>query len=582
MKKYLLVCFVLFSAVGLFAQEAADPAAEAPAASAVVEKPADPVKVPELPKLVDVVKPAVEVSGSTKLSWGIDLGKGDGSEGHKPDVKHGFKNEATWKVSFPLITKYTHPLAKDDMPVYGEVTIKDIEAGVESTHEKDKDAFHLTGKVGGIEGKLHFYGAYMTIYNKPEFKTNYADLWKPIAGKDDNTKTVEFKPGFDGWGTTIGYANKNIMGLDVGLKLGSNGNWESEEKYGDANKKEPFILKEVNAGDKPADDKAWVDPMTGELVKEATQRMTVFEYPRKDKKSGFHSQYGIGLDVKMNYEKLLAVKLGLNVTLVPAKTYTSSEGKTVKGYNEGIKGHVDKRNAFAFGTELMSEPIDNLKLKFAFDLGSQFATGNSKDGKPETDVALDMLFDTSYKWVSAGLYGAMGGIERGSRSDSSKHGLFDLGVYAKFETKADEKDASNLVKGLDAGVHLAAYRLLTKHDKNNKNTIPFIMKLWGGYRYMITDVISVRPFGEFWMETNHDESHVTAANRPNKPYIGNAFKVGVDFVPVEKVTVQAAFNMGGQNKEHAGSSWNDGKHALKPLNYASHKGTFILSCEVKF
>lgn len=56
---------------------------------------------------------------------------------------------------------------------------------------------------------------------------NYAQIWKPI----DNDKKYRaadhrFRGAFDGYGTKIGYANKDFMDLDVGLKLGSSSNWD--------------------------------------------------------------------------------------------------------------------------------------------------------------------------------------------------------------------------------------------------------------------------------------------------------------------------------------------------------------------
>ena len=80
-----------------------------------------------------VAEPKVDVDANATLSWGVDLGKGD-----KIDAKHGFENKASWAVKFPLIKKGNAVSTKSDVPVYGEVILKDIELDIVSKKGKNK------------------------------------------------------------------------------------------------------------------------------------------------------------------------------------------------------------------------------------------------------------------------------------------------------------------------------------------------------------------------------------------------------------------------------------------------------------
>ena len=201
MKKYLFICLALMSAALIWAEE---PTFE---------------------------EPRLDFEGDATVSWGIDLGSGTGGAAARYQT-HGFKNEMSWKVKFPIIKKGDKTSGrKEDAKVYGELTLKDIELAVESKH--DAKDFKPTGKVDKLEAKFVFFGAYLQVYNAPSFKTNYADLWKPI--KNDDFKDAwdkqgyKFEPGFGGFGTKIGY-KYDALGLDVGLKVGSNNSWNPSKR----------------------------------------------------------------------------------------------------------------------------------------------------------------------------------------------------------------------------------------------------------------------------------------------------------------------------------------------------------------
>ena len=558
-----------------------------------------------------IEEPKIDIEADAKVSWGVDLGSGKGKTAEDRGVQHGFKNESSWKVKFPLIKKGDKTSAKSDMPVYGEVTVKDIELNIQSKHDKNDKKFALDGKVDKLEAKLHFYGAYLQVYNKPDFKTNYANLWDPIAADDFKADkgSYQFKPGFDGYGTKIGYANKNFMDLDVGLKFGSNGNWEAKKSDGEIDYSKPGKWTAVKKGKTAVvpEGKIWVDADQGvqyferSFISAETYDRGFIEYSIKGKKDGYHSKYGIGFDFAMKpLDKMLGIKFMLNTTFGAARTHTNKNGKKVDGYNWGVStNQVADKIALSFGTEVTSEPMDGLKLKFGFDGGSKFYTSNIKEGKPVEAFAWDMLFDTQYKWIGGGVYVASAGTPYAGydhqTSDLSRLETANMAVYLKFETKGDKKEASNLVEGLDAGAYVSMYNLLSKKNKDpakdgnkvlgirsneSKETLDMLLKLWAAYRVNINDAMSIKPFATFWGETNHIEfgKGGDPAKYPKdvKPYFGIAYDLGVIYSPVEKVEVEAKWAHG---KIGNNVYW---KLIEKPVNYNTHNGTFTLSVKVKY
>lgn len=503
MKKYLLVSLtLLFAAAFLWAGDVTNTKAEE--------------------------EPAIE--GSATLSWGIDLGSGTGNTDERK-VMHGFRNEAEWKVTFPLLKKGDAPSkTPEGAQVYAEVQIKDIELGFESKH--DAKDFKTTGKVGGISGKLMFYGAYLIVYNKPNFTTNYADLWKPLNGGDEE---FQFKPGFSGYGTKIGYKNADIFGLDVGLKLGSNGDWEG--KYPDKKDTDPLL----------------------------------------------HSKYGIGLDFSMKpLDKMLEFGLGVNATFDKAKHYKDTAGRKA----------AEDKNVIGFGAEVKSEPIDHLKFKLGFDGGMSFVTKNMKDAKPVNVFAWDMLFSASYRWISSGIYVAGAGTPFAgfdlTTTDPAKKETADMGVFLKFETKGEkETDGNYLVKGLDASAALGMYSLLSKYRKDDKKQLPVFVKLHAAYKAMINDSMWIKPFATFWGETNHWENKTSTA--VTNPYFGIAYALGVEYQPLEKVTLKAEWTHGITKDKRYGGGWTQVKDTNEilyvitdPVQHKNHNGRFILSLKVSY
>ena len=568
MKKYLFVHLIILSAAAfLWAQEAPVAAEPAPAAAPAAEAPA-PAPAPK----PAAAEPAVDIEAEGTVTWGIDLGKGKMSA---KTIKHGFTNEASWKVSFPLMKKASRTSTGNDVPVYGEVTLQDIELNLTSEKDKNGGNFTVGGKVKEIEAKFVFYGAYITAFDAPSFKSNYANLWDPLKknGKfKKGSDTFKFEPGFDGYGFKIGYANEQFMDLDVGLKFGSNGNWNSgdpdpqpaETKFKYFNGRDSLDDHEVAYdivnhivyhGEKvdtskltdiviPGQAVGTIPPLTvipsqtlenwedgGDTPKEGT-----YLFAKRGDADGkdVHSKYGAGLDFALKpLGKMLTLALTVNSTFAPAKDY------------KRVGGDKDTNVKLSTGAEITSEPIDALKLKLGFDGGMMY-------GKK---FAWDMLFNTEYKWVGGGLYVA---------SDKAKYGAgkTDMAAYVKFETKAGAKEASNLVKGLDAGVYLGFYKLTTTKKAAE---LPMLLKGWVSYKAAINDSSWIKPFTTIWMQNNR------LAN--NKP--GVAYDVGVTYSPAEKVELTAKWMHGKVGNNHL---W---KLISAPAVF-DHNGRFTLALKVKY
>lgn len=375
MKKYLLVSLaMLFAAAFVWADEA---------------KEAEGLKM--------------DVSGDATLEWGIDRGSGKDAK-----AIHGFNNKAKIEVKIPLVKK-GDKVSKGDAPVYAEVKVGEIEATVKAEAKDDgpgksaEGSFGFDGTVKKVSAKLHFYGAYLSVYDKPSFKTNYAKMWEPVNKHGDHKDNFKYEPGFDGFGTKLGYAKKDLMDLDVGVKFGSITNMDGK------------------------------DP---------------------DNNNRPHVNYGAGFDFSMKPVKdLFEFALGVNATFDEAQYYFGTD----KAHKNG------KEKAIGFGAEVVSKPVKDLELKLGFDGGT--AT-TDKAGK-SVSFAWDMMFNAKYKWVSGGVYVASIGTPfEGATKDNKPTADLGLYAKFETKGEKPE-DANFLLKGLDAGAYLGVYHLLSSsNDKD--------------------------------------------------------------------------------------------------------------------
>ena len=473
---------------------------------------------------------AIDIEADATLSWGVDFGSSSDST-----PRHGFNNEASWTVKFPIYKKADRTSTKSNVPVYGEVSLTEVKLNIVS-EDGDKKKFIVDGKVKGLKAKLVFYGAYLTVHDKPDFSANYAQIWEPLEKDDDyDEKPFTFKGKFDGYGTKLGYANKDLMDLDVGLKFGSNGNWETEPD-------KPEIDYTVAPSDvhnlapvppappaKVPADKIWVSKVDGKKYYEDEKPAPgeYWEYGVKPVDPAKHGIYGIGFDFSMKpLDKMLAVALTVNSVL-----HTS----------------YDKNPNVTFGVKVTSEPIDGLAFKAAFD--GMYVFDKSFDW--------DTLFTAQYKWVGAGVYVGSEGTFIGKGTPDN---MVDMAVFAQFETKGEKEDATNLVEGLYAGVYVGMYRLIRGA---NDNKFPLFTKVWGAYKININDSMWIKPFADLWLETVGKDVKL-------------AYDLGVTFSPVEKVEVQAKWNQGTTDKNKYETVID--KSALN----GDHYGTFVLSLTVKY
>ena len=477
---------------------------------------------------------AIDIEADATLSWGVDFGSSSDST-----PRHGFNNEASWTVKFPIYKKADRTSTKSNVPVYGEVSLTEVKLNIVS-EDGDKKNFIVDGKVKGLKAKLVFYGAYLTVHDKPDFSANYAQIWEPLEKDDDyDEKPFTFKGKFDGYGTKLGYANKDLMDLDVGLKFGSNGNWETEPDkpeidYTAAPSDKTQLA--VNAPATPAKvpaDKIWVSKVDGKKYYEDEEPAPgeYWEYDVKPVDPAKHGIYGIGFDFSMKpLDKMLAVAFTVNSVL--HKNY-------------------DKKPNVNFGAKVTSEPIDGLAFKAAFDGMYVF----------DKDFDWDTIFTAQYKWVGAGVYVGSAGTFIGKDPNTPTNpSMVDMAVFAQFETKGEKEDATNLVEGLDAGVYVGMYRLIRGA---NDNKFPLFTKVWGAYKININDSMWIKPFADLWLETVGKDVKL-------------AYDLGVTFSPVEKVEVQAKWNQGTTDKNKYETVID--KSALN----GDHYGTFVLSLTVKY
>lgn len=271
MKKYLFICLAMLSVAFIWARDAEFANAD-----------------------------KFDIKADATVSWGIDLGKGTGDADDRYQT-HGFKNQHSWEVKFPIFKKGTNTSARsEDAQVYGEIILKNIELAVISKQgDKDKD-FKPTGKVENLEAKFVFFGVYLQVYNAPSFKTNYANFWAPIVKESYYHKDAyKFEPGWDAYGMKLGYKNDKYMGLDVSLKVGSNNTWDPSQievenggyTFGEfLGATYPAVNTKVPKGE------VWVDTTTGAAFKpgqNTTNATTHLKYkmiPTKGKKKRSVSQ----------------------------------------------------------------------------------------------------------------------------------------------------------------------------------------------------------------------------------------------------------------------------------------------------
>ena len=560
-----------------------------------------------------------EVRGSATLSWGIDFGAGSetdytkgGADNHAV-ATHGFYNTNNFQVRLPFFKRqdFAGGSASKEADVYADVSFKATPVATGWTE---------SGKAVSVKAILHFYGAYMTVYGKPDFKANKALGWDPINADDGDQGKGWFNPAFTGWGTKIGYKKADLMGLDVGLKLGSNGSWHQKASDGEKDGK------------------------------------------RREK----DSKYAFGLDFPMQpVEKYLGVEATLNATLGKFFNRTPLEGPGDYGYNAGnspnnIGGKDRKSGMVNFGVAFKSEPIEEMTVKLGFD-GVTGVTYTDNKGKLQETLGWDAGLSVGYKWVDAGLYLCGTGTTyqgydlAGNDPTKWKDYGANMAAHLGFVSDEEAKKGTGFVDGLAFHVTINAYDLLGKRNKEDipeamrkanfalanaydslkkiydvalaawlkanpgqteadyqatnpieytnlqasetaqkavnalrrtkYGSLPLGLNLGVSYKHNLTDSMWIKPYAEFYAETNHYKQHGdTYASDPDKAidklYLGMAYKLGVEFQPIEKVLVTAAWNQGKVDADTYEGGFTNQYMIKTPLNHKMHNGTFVLSLKL--
>lgn len=496
--------------------ETAEVAAPAPAPAPVA---ADKAKEADHAAMADkAVGLKASISGSAKVTWGINLNKD--ADGRYPN---GFKNDASIKIEIPFFWWQKDGFT-GEAPVYAEIAgkVKNVDGKIEST----------AGSIG--VAKLHFYGAYISVV-KPGFGAGEAVMFKSITGK----KNGLFDPEFAGNGLAIGYAT-DMMGLDVALKLASNGSWEDKAVPGKkevsyapakfAGKKvtaaeiaKKYYVKSAVTGDKDAKGVVYVSAPALMPGADAPADYFVKEEKVVGAKGAKYGHYAMGIDFAMTpVEKYLSINATVNMAFKAAEFAQAGKGVYTN-----------------FGLGLSSKPVDGLSLGLGFD------------GEYGAKFAYDFGFKVAYNWV-------------------------DMAMYFVNTPKLDKQfnmhfgfNSLDLVKNLSAK---AAFNMYDLMNIKNYKTLPMGVGLDLSYTYEITDAMSITPIAGMKMETNHGA----------KKNFAMAYNLGLEFVPVSHATVFMYWDHGSYNEEkYSGAYSGDNMIGTSVLDKANDK-LFTMGLKIKF
>ena len=528
------------------------------------------------------------VNGVTTVQWGIDLGAGVNrnvkSEGDAVP-KHGFYNSNSIRVVLPftVATELSGGSSNKDANVYGTIDVQSFGFATGPGGGLQVTPQGIVANVSGVDARLVFYGAYITVFDKPDFSMNFAQLWAPLSRtRPAGTFGDHFAPGFEGWGTKIGYSNEELMNLDLGFKFGSNGNWES----------------------KPVD-------------------------PSFDKKSGNHdSKYGFGFDFSMKPIEMLSIDFAINgIARARDRRVGGIEKQSDKGYNvtiDDVYGGGDRKFFLSVGGALELSPLEGMAIKFGFDGAANHkyeakVNGVKKDG---WGFAWDMGLGLSYKWVDVALYANSKGTALHGWDDLNDIPDTDnLAFHVGFSTTAGNKN-TQLLEGFSAHAGLNFYDLMVKkagtvandslirsqllnynaqiQDKTiDYSDLQTSLSEWGvrqipvgfnfgaSYKYSFTDVMWIKPYFEFYGETNHvgmhDSLHKGDARKISiNPYFGVAYMLGLTFSPVEKVEFDFNWMHGKLSPNNYEGGVDGGYMIASPVNNNMHNGTFIMSLKITY
>lgn len=516
-------------------------------------------------------------SGEATLSWGIDLGNGKDKDGDAK-IAHGFKNEGSATVTLPFVKKGSSKTFGEG-DIYAFLNISGVKLGLQA----DMAGAKTYGLIEGLEAKIVIKKFYVTVYEAPDMTTSYAH--RIIARSD------KFNNGFGGYGTKIGYADDDMYGLDVGVKFVSNGSWEER---GSKEKKETKTVVKKNS------ERTVYGVLTGgkyrytgitpdEKLKDVSGKTVTLDpngdcdhllliaYKEEQVDTitpavpAMNGHYGFGIDFSMEPVKdYLKIDAGFNMTF----------DKKAK-YQKDIAAIAwDDSSIINFGTKLTSKLLNKeLTLTLGFDGGTNYKWTKANGDKAD-EFAWALGFGAKYSkpivgTIDAGLYVA---------SESTPYGRNSV-----FKLKPDTEGGVDMAmavgykglfleKNLDVHARLTANHLFSKineDDAKNNKIIPMTFNFGASYKFdklAGKDYMWVKPYGDIWGESNFkDYEDYTDAQK--KYFVGLAYKLGVEFQPMEHLVVDAAWAHGKRDK------YDNITHSM---NHNAHNGTFILSATISY
>lgn len=521
-----------------------------------------------------------QVTAKASVNWGIDFGAGKNAK-----AQHGFENLLDAKVVIPLYMGTLNSKTEGDVRMNFDLGVNlayrfyDQLSNSASPHLAwDSDAeFKLWRKtLSDMSASIHFFGGYMNVYGRPDFSTNYAQIWSPI--RDNGVAWgPETSGDITGFGTKLGYASDDLAGtglkFDAGLKFGSNGSWKA--KGTTSEKKEIVTLAAGDTVDAAAkyykfDPSLFTLSADGNLVINLKGK-TPFTFADATVAAGEAGQYvkvtttatgsaankyAFGLDLSLGYDKWVTLDFGINATFDNVKDF----GKA--GVHEDVAaGSNPDKPYLGMGFKLGSKPVDGLALTLAMDALMNVGT--------DSKVAFDLRFDASYKWVALGAYFG-NDLSAYAGKDKNNKAIGDMAAMIAFKSAASGD--TNFVEGLAFGVDFRLNHLLSAVPTGDKSTLPMGISAWVNYKYALTDSMWVKPYANFWGETNRKSIDASKTDK----FFGVAYKVGATFSPAEKIEIDTYWSQGKL-------SWNkyEGTEGMiSAPAFDAHNGTFVIGVKV--
>lgn len=451
-----------------------------------------------------------QVTAKASVNWGIDFGAGKNAK-----AQHGFENLLDAKVVIPLYMGTLNSKTEGDVRMNFDLGVNlayrfynqlSNSASPHLAWDSDAEFDKLWRKtLSDMSASIHFFGGYMNVYGRPDFSTNYAQIWSPI--RDNGVAWgPETSGDITGFGTKLGYASDDLAGtglkFDAGLKFGSNGSWKAKGSTSQANK------------------------------------------------------YAFGLDLSLGYDKWVTLDFGINATFDNVKDF----GKA--GVHEDVAaGSNPDKPYLGMGLKLGSKPVDGLALTLAMDALMNVGT--------DSKVAFDLRFDASYKWVALGAYFG-NDLSAYAGKDKNNKAIGDMAAMIAFKSAASGD--TNFVEGLAFGVDFRLNHLLSAVPTGDKSTLPMGISAWVNYKYALTDSMWVKPYANFWGETNRKSIDASKTDK----FFGVAYKVGATFSPAEKIEIDTYWSQGKL-------SWNkyEGTEGMiSAPAFDAHNGTFVIGVKV--